>query len=118
LERNLWGSSVTFLNSKFSSWGTHKYLKVYYVIPMHPKFNMWSSQQLTSTTNENDEMVFPPRDQNAFPIIYSAGYGRDPQNSFQDNITEKFIKFFIENAKETGRIQGRFNWNALFGDRQ
>jgi hypothetical protein len=87
---------------------------------MEPKFTMYAvgGQQLTSTTMEYDEMVFPPRDQNAFPIIYYAGYGSDPaQNTWQDDITEKFIKFFIDNAKETGRIQGRFNWNALFGDK-
>jgi hypothetical protein len=38
------------------------------------------------------------------------------QNLDQDDVTEKFIKFYINNARETGRIQGEFNWNELFGD--
>jgi hypothetical protein len=38
---------------------------------------------------EHDLMVFPPLNQNSFPIIYYAGYGRDPtQNLDQDDVTE------------------------------
>jgi hypothetical protein len=67
----------------------------------------------TATFGENTFVNFPPKDLTANPIITQVTYGAGSQ---QFDVTEKFLKFFIQNAKYTGRLSGNYNWNNVFGD--
>jgi hypothetical protein len=62
---------------------------------------------------ESSPMVFPPNNAEAYPLILSVKYGTTTQKI---DVSAKFLKFFVDNAKATGRIVGSFPWNNYFGD--
>eukprot|EP01080_Neovahlkampfia_damariscottae_P010943 gene10943-3649_t len=62
---------------------------------------------------EHDHVVFPPSNQGAYPVILSVEYGTD---SHKIDVTAKFLKFFMENMKDTGRVNAQYAWNNYFGD--
>jgi hypothetical protein len=66
-----------------------------------------------ATFGENTFVNFPPLDSPANPVITQVTYGA---GSNQFDKTELFLKFFIQNAKSTGRLSGNYNWNGVFGD--
>jgi hypothetical protein len=63
--------------------------------------------------SEAGQMVFPPNNAEAYPLILTVHYGTD---SHKIDVTSQFLKFYIDNAKNTGRIVGSFPWNSYFGD--